>query len=1126
MEADWIETARVTVPSPSPSARLTTFAFDPSQELLWAGNEHGKITSFYAPELRKYTSYRGHVSNTPRGAPGNAPVKQFLFCDKGIISVSPRSVHLSSRRGLAQWHVCQIAMIDLQCMSFTSREANEVIVAGCQAHMFRIDVEKGTVLETITQQSPVRYTLMRLAGQHICAASLDGSIHLLDPKTLSVVNSWKAYAGSVNDMDARGDYLLTCGWAQVQHQGMGLERLVRVYDLKAQRPAPPVPFQQGAASVRLHPKLSSTCIVVSQSGLVHSIDIQNPDMPRMKYAQPDLQYTSLELMPSGKGLALADSNGQITIWATPSKVQFTEFGKAPDFADATAKTQKLSWSGESPLNQVGIPYYREALFSGWPNSLLHQVGTPPARIDPLDNTFRPFDYGRVGPNPRKGRRYEASPVKAFTKSADPLAAPKFLSEKPREDDGDRDQSRRMSEDFAKALARVQLDGTAASDAKFLYRIVEIKYSKFGVEDFDFRYYNKTKYAGLETHIVNSYANPLLQLLRFTMVARNLALNHTAQDCKLDNCLLCELGFLADMLEKAKAPNCQATNFLKALSREPDAAAQNILEESMAGSSLTAMLQNLHRFLLQKFERNFLSVAPSLDQFHLAFGTIGLDHMQCQHCGYESRVDKVWYTHDLQYPQVQAKFRNARRYFSQVLKSSIERSHQHRGWCLRCNGYKAMLSHRAIHCLPATLMLNACASTPEARHTWSTPGFLPKEIGVIVNNGRFYPYEGQDLQVHLQRGHYNMTVYQLVGVVADVKTGDQEKSHLVASIDTALAEPDRSQQGNWHLFNDFLVQKISPEDAVYFNPQWKLPCVITYQVKSSSHIVDDSWKERIDTSILYRSPQQPALTPDYKFTPLSEKEPLPGSTSHVGIDAEFVRLLREEIDVGADGSRMMTRPARSGLARVSVLRGDGLDQELPFIDDYISIDEPIDDYLTKYSGLQPGDLTEGSSRFKLVGLKEVYKKLWVLLNLGCTFIGHGLSSDFRIINIHVPDSQAIDTQELFSLRERARRKLSLRFLAWVVLKEEVQKNAAMGHDSIEDARTAIKLWRKYLEYSNAGIFETIMDEVWSKGRQTEFKVPSDIKRLPETPTASAPGTPLRRPVRMATPQRSDYGSPTK
>lgn len=83
-----------------------------------------------------------------------------------------------------------------------------------------------------------------------------------------------------------------------------------------------------------------------------------------------------------------------------------------------------------------------------------------------------------------------------------------------------------------------------------------------------RYYNKTKYSGLEIHISNSYANSLLQMMHFIPLLRNLALQHAATACQEEICLLCELGFLFDMLQKAEGSICQATNLLKALSNHP------------------------------------------------------------------------------------------------------------------------------------------------------------------------------------------------------------------------------------------------------------------------------------------------------------------------------------------------------------------------------------------------------------------------------------------------------------------------------------------------------------------------------------------------------------------------------
>jgi PAB-dependent poly(A)-specific ribonuclease subunit 2 len=237
---------------------------------------------------------------------------------------------------------------------------------------------------------------------------------------------------------------------------------------------------------------------------------------------------------------------------------------------------------------------------------------------------------------------------------------------------------------------------------------------------------------------------------------------------------------------------------------------------------------------------------------------------------------------------------------------------------------------------------------------------------------------------------------------------------------------------------------------------------------------------------------------------------------VALDTEFVDLEKAEIEVKADGTQEMIRPSKSGLARVSVIRGSGVNEGIPFIDDYITIKDPIVDYVTQYSGIKPGDLDPRSSSHNLVPLKVAYKKLWLLLNLGCIFVGHGLASDFRKINIQVPKSQTVDTQYLFFHPSKNRR-LSLRYLAWAVFKEYIQEEPTTvgtgvlittnssetittstattatplleGHDSIEDARMALRLWKRFQEYEEAGIVQQILEEIFREGFKLGFRPPA-------------------------------------
>ncbi|WZH49224.1 ubiquitin carboxyl-terminal hydrolase-domain-containing protein [Fusarium acuminatum] len=1050
MDGDWDEVVRIRFPPPGVQAMptpVTTMAFDNSQELLWTGNDYVRAA---------------HASS-------DGPVRQILVNDKGIVALGAKDLHMAIRRGLPIWHIRGEVVKQVSNHGLDS--------AGSYTNSCQVPTEH-------------QYTVMR-RGRYICAATKNGSVNLLDPLTFAVVKSWNAHSALINDMDAQHDFIVTCGYSLRQGQSYMLDPFLNVFDIKNMSSMPPIPFPAGAAYVRMHPRMLTTSIVVSQSGQIHVVDLMNPNTSNVRQANV-LSYMSMfEIAPSGEAIAMTDADCVIHLWGSPTKLHFVDLATPIEFATPEEPLPNIDWSTDVPFNSIGMPYYRETLASAWP-SIPCDVGAPPVKFDAkFLSALKPAEFGSYGQITRGLRRNQAENTRNVHKSGSSgLKAPKFLSEKARElASSNAASSEDKDDELISSLANMGIE-SKKSEVPVMYRTVEIKYSKFGVDDFDFGYYNKTRYSGLENHISNSYANSLLQIMHFTPVIRNLALQHAATACVGDICLLCELGYLFDMLQKAEGSICQATNLLKTLSSHPQAGPLGLLEEDPHGSSLNVMLQGLTRFLLDKIVHDYKTINPS-----------------------SSAMDQVG-------------VRNAklpRTTFSQVLKNSVERETTSKGWCSRCQRYQTIATRKSIHSIPAVLMLNTAITSQEQRVLWSTPGWLPEEIGIIVEKGQFYCYEGEDLKLHLQRAAHSITVYSLTGMAINIESGQTQKSHLVSMVN----EPEAPGESRWHLFNDFLVKSVTTEDALTFNTSWKVPSVIAYQVKDENNKIDTEWKKNIDTSILYQDfgPNSDPTTKTYQI--LNPESEAPGPGTIIALDTEFVAVRQPEIEVNSDGERETIRPIAYALARASVVRGQGEDEGTPFIDDYINIKEPIVDYLTSYSGITEQDLDPRVSKHSLLSLKKAYKKMWILLNLGCKFLGHGLKQDFRVINIHIPKSQVIDTIDLFYLQSRLRR-LSLAFLAWYLLKEDIQMET---HDSIEDSRTALKLYKKYLEFQDAGILETMLQDIYRAGREVNFKPPrKDDQHIPRTDTppplpadgSTGPVTPVRSTNILAQTPGSTFG----
>jgi len=186
----------------------------------------------------------------------------------------------------------------------------------------------------------------------------------------------------------------------------------------------------------------------------------------------------------------------------------------------------------------------------------------------------------------------------------------------------------------------------------------------------------------------------------------------------------------------------------------------------------------------------------------------------------------------------------------------------------------------------------------------------------------------------------------------------------------------SETDEWLLFNGIMVSSTSAIDARSFNNEFKEPCILYFREipseESSANPSAPSCDEYHDGSNDQLKHIDSSISPIWCF---HQCEGLPGPNDMIAFDAEFVQVQQELSAHTASGQKRLIHEGRNALARISLV--DCRSGQV-LCDEYVIPLETVTDYLTRFSGIRPGDLNPQTSSFPLISQRTAYLKIRTLV----------------------------------------------------------------------------------------------------------------------------------------------------
>ncbi|KAI9540487.1 poly(A)-specific ribonuclease [Dissostichus eleginoides] len=467
---------------------VTAAHFDLQEEMLWTGNHRGHVTSFFGPTMVRHSSFQANAADD---------IRQIHSLETGVLFLSKCNLKCHTRGGLVMFDYPMDEGADMHSLLMTDN--NTVLMGGLQNYAVEFDLNAMQETQKFNVEVP-GVAIMRQTGRFFFCGHTSGKITLRDLRSFKTEHEFDAFSGSLSDFDVHGNLLAACGFSSRGMNGLACDRFLMVFDLRMMRAVTPLQVHVDPLFLRFIPTYTSRLAIISQTGQCQFCEPTGlANMADIFHVNAGGQVLmSFDVSSSKQALAFGDSGGIVHLWSDAPEVSFNDYSRESEFAlpCIVDSLPQLDWNHDLlPLSLIPTPLTStEQLLSDWSSAM----ATPsPRRAPPVDpeilRTMKTVGFIGYAANPRTRPRNQV-PYKL------------------KDVELDYDNYNQVPES---PIGRDEEPHLYMVPKK--YRKVTIKYSKLGLEDFDFKHYNRTLFAGLEPHIPNAYCNCMIQELLLSPV---------------------------------------------------------------------------------------------------------------------------------------------------------------------------------------------------------------------------------------------------------------------------------------------------------------------------------------------------------------------------------------------------------------------------------------------------------------------------------------------------------------------------------------------------------------------------------------------------------------------------------